>query len=401
MTDLRTDEVHSRTLTAFFDTRDAAEKATDDLVTAGIPREHVKLTEGADAGSTVSSTATRDAKGFWEELKDIFVPDEDRYTYAEGLRRGGYLLSVRSDEANYNRVMDILDRDGAIDMDEREASWRQSGWTGYQAGTTDRDAIARASTTDIAGANRTASLAGTATAATTTTAATTQTAPARAPAATGTIETLREGTDEVIPIYEEQATVAKRDVNHGRVRLRSYVVETPFAQQVSLRNEQVQVERRPVNRVVGAGDAVFQDRVIEAEEHAEEAILAKEARVKEEISLRKTVETENRTLTDTLRRTEVEVEDTRSGHALAGTNTAGLATTGSADTSRIVEHMPVISSDGTQVGMVDHLDGPDKIKLAKTTSPDGQHHYIPLSWVDHVDTHVHLNKAATHVRANW
>ena len=400
MTDLRTDEVHSRTLTAFFDTRDAAKKATDDLVAAGIPREHVKLTEGTDTGSTAGATATRDPKGFWEELKDIFVPDEDRYTYAEGLSRGGYLLSVRSDEANYNRVMDILDQDGAIDMDEREATWRQSGWTGYQVGALGDEEISRASTSGTirtAGTTDTVAFAGTAAT------ANPATAPKAAqPTAVSTAaETLRDGNEEVIPVYEERATVAKRDVNHGRVRLRSYVVETPFAEQVSLRSEQVQVERRPVDRVVGATDAVFQDRVIEVEEHAEEAIIAKEARVKEEISLRKTVENQAQTLTDTLRHTEVEVEDTRGGHAVSGARAGAVGATGSIASNQIAEHMPVIASDGTQVGIVDHLDGPDRIKLAKNASPDGQHHFIPLTWVDHVDTHVHLNKTGAQVHAGW
>ncbi len=61
--------------------------------------------------------------------------------------------------------------------------------------------------------------------------------------------------------------------------------------------------------------------------------------------------------------------------------------------SKIQEHMDVISSDGKMVGKVDHLDGTDKIKLTKQSSPDGQHHhFISLSWVDHVDQHVHLNK---------
>src|SRR3982074_1404878 len=68
------------------------------------------------------------------------------------------------------------------------------------------------------------------------------------------------------------------------------------------------------------------------------------------------------------------------------------------DTSRIREHMDVISSDRKTVGKVDHLDGSDKIKLTKQSSPDGQHHHvIPLSWVDHVDQHVHLNKSGSEV----
>jgi hypothetical protein len=56
--------------------------------------------------------------------------------------------------------------------------------------------------------------------------------------------------------------------------------------------------------------------------------------------------------------------------------------------------MDVIASDGVKIGTFDHLDGQEKIKLAKSTSPDGKHHYIPLTWIDHVDTHVHLTKAS-------
>jgi hypothetical protein len=70
--------------------------------------------------------------------------------------------------------------------------------------------------------------------------------------------------------------------------------------------------------------------------------------------------------------------------------------------SEIREHMDVISSDLKIVGKVDHLEGADRIKLTKQSSPDGQHHhYIPLSWVDHVDQHVHLNKSGTDVTFHW
>jgi len=67
----------------------------------------------------------------------------------------------------------------------------------------------------------------------------------------------------------------------------------------------------------------------------------------------------------------------------------------------IKEHMEVIGSDGKRVGTVDHLEGSDKIKLAKNDAPDGNHHFIPLSLVDHVDAHVHLNKSAKDVQAQW
>ena len=367
MVDLNTSEVHSRTITAFFETREAAEKAQHDLERTGIPSQHIRLVAGGDHGTT----STADDGGFWASLKDLFLPDEDRYAYAEGLRRGGYVLSVNTDEANYDRVLDIVDVDGSVDMNQREANWKTEGWKGYE-GTRVPDAGAAALplATGVGGA-------------------------AAAPTATATPSTAT-NQDDVIPVYEEKLQVGKRDVNHGRVRVRSYVVETPVNAQVDLHSETVQIDRRPVDRVVGGADAAFKDRVIEVEEHAEEAVIAKEVRVKEEIGLRKTAEDRVQTVSDSVRHTEVDIEDARSG---AATGTARFSP--GKDSSRIVEHMDVIASDGKKIGTVDHLDGPERIKLAKTTSPDGEHHYIPLAWVDHVDTHVHLTKPTAEVQAAW
>lgn len=66
----------------------------------------------------------------------------------------------------------------------------------------------------------------------------------------------------------------------------------------------------------------------------------------------------------------------------------------------ITPHMSVISSCGCTVGKVDHLEG-SAIKLTKGDSPDGQHHFVPTAWVDHVDNHVHLNKNAAETKAGW
>ncbi len=54
----------------------------------------------------------------------------------------------------------------------------------------------------------------------------------------------------------------------------------------------------------------FQDRTIEARETAEEAVVAKDARVVEEIGLREEAEVRTETVRDTVRRTEVEVKRT-------------------------------------------------------------------------------------------
>jgi uncharacterized protein (TIGR02271 family) len=141
----------------------------------------------------------------------------------------------------------------------------------------------------------------------------TTTAPMQAAAPTTGNPTPRAtGAADAIPLVEERLRVGKRDVDHGSVRVRSYVVETPAEAQVNLRQEHVQVERRPVDRPPGAvGGADFQDHVIEATESAEEAVVGKEARVREEVVLRKTADQRTETIADTVRHTEVKVEDDR------------------------------------------------------------------------------------------
>lgn len=68
----------------------------------------------------------------------------------------------------------------------------------------------------------------------------------------------------------------------------------------------------------------------------------------------------------------------------------------------IKEHMEVVGADGVHVGKVDHMDGQDKVKLAEN-DPDagGEHHFIPLAWVDHVDQKVHLKQSGAEAKARW
>ena len=64
--------------------------------------------------------------------------------------------------------------------------------------------------------------------------------------------------------------------------------------------------------------------------------------------------------------------------------------------------MEVLGSDGVMSHSSDHLEGRDLMKLAKD-DPDagGEHHFIPLAWVDHVDEHVHLKQSGAEARARW
>ncbi|HEV7345883.1 MAG TPA: YsnF/AvaK domain-containing protein [Devosia sp.] len=250
-----------RTITAFFDSKNEADRAIERLVGAGISRSDIKLTAG---NSGAAQQSEQKKKGFFESLADLFIPDEDRYAYAEGLNRGGLLLAIHDfDPTLHDTVADILEEEGAVNLDEREVTWRAEGWGGFAA----------------------ASKAGYA--------ATT-------------------GTDKAIPVVEEQLKIGKRDVNVGRVRVRSYLREQPVSANVKLHEERVKVERRPVDRPLTAADAdAFRNRTIEAEEHAEQAVVGKEARVTEEVSLRREGRERTETVEDTVRKTEVEVEDER------------------------------------------------------------------------------------------
>jgi uncharacterized protein (TIGR02271 family) len=306
-----TGSTSQRLVTAFFDSRTDAEEAISRLHAAGVARDGIRLTASEqDSGTSQGGGAQsfpEASNSLWSTLRDLFLPDEDRHTYAEGLRRGGYLVSVSASEADYERVIDILDDEGTIDIDERASAWRSEGWsTSSTAGVMSGET-----------ANLTTGMTGTS-------GTIPNTGSALGAAATSASSERVSGGDEVIPVAEEHLTVGKRDVSHGRVRIRSYVVETPVSEQVSLRQEHVDVERRPVSGATQAGTIggdPFQERTIEMEERSEEAVVSKEARVVEEVVIHKDAEQRTETISDTVRRTEVDVEDER-GTGVSRTGTA-------------------------------------------------------------------------------
>jgi hypothetical protein len=69
---------------------------------------------------------------------------------------------------------------------------------------------------------------------------------------------------------------------------------------------------------------------------------------------------------------------------------------------RIKQHMEVVGSDGRHVGIVDELEGVERIKLAKADpKAGGRHHFIPCEWVERVGAHVHLNKTSREAIEQW
>jgi uncharacterized protein (TIGR02271 family) len=300
----------SKTITCLYQDQQKANEIVSRLEQAGISRGDISFY------STPSDNLI-------DDLENDGVPRTDAHAYAEGVRRGGSLVAVECDDDEVERVVDILDDDGVLDLDEQQTSWRSEGWQGHDTSTS-------GGMTGGLGAAA-AGLAGGLTGSS----GTTRTDVGAGDDITGSPDITHartdtagmSGGDEVIPIAEEELHVGKRQVGQGRVRIQSRVVERPVSEQVSLREERVDVERRPVSGTTQAGTLggdPFQERTIEMEERSEEAVVSKEARVVEEVVVRKDVEQRTETVSDTVRKTEVDVEDER---------TVG-GTTGSTDGTR-------------------------------------------------------------------
>ena len=89
--------------------------------------------------------------------------------------------------------------------------------------------------------------------------------------------------------------------------MRSYTREMPVEERVTLRDEHVNVERRPASGTASTADA-FQEREVVMEEHDEEAVVTKETEIVEEVVVSKDTETREEVVSDTVRKTEVDVD---------------------------------------------------------------------------------------------
>jgi uncharacterized protein (TIGR02271 family) len=239
----------ARTIVAVFSSRADAERVAQALMDEGIPRRDIGIADNA-AREEYERRGERQGGGFWNWLfgsaDDEAAWGSDVDYYNEGIRRGGSVVSVNADERVADRVQSIMDAHGAqVEQGGRRAP---------------------------------------------------ETAGARAGSG-----------EEVLPVVEEQLRIGKRAVTRGGVRIYTRVTERPVEENVTLREERVNVERRPVDRPVTAGDA-FRERSIEVHETAEEPVVAKEARIIEEVLITKDVQERSAKVRDTVRRTDVEVD---------------------------------------------------------------------------------------------
>jgi len=273
---------HGDTVVAVYDSHVHAQQAMSDLMTAGYSRDRVRLTPaGADMNDAneVSGQRIDGDQMSYSGVKSRFNLDYlgDHDMYSEAVRRGSYVVSVdTSGDDDVARAMEIMGRHDAIDIEERATHWRNEGWSGYDASAPvyTRDQIDQER-------NRHAQLRST-----------------------------TEGTESArIPVIEEELKVGKRQVQRGGVRVIKRVIETPVHETVQLREEHVRVERHRVDQPATEADlAAFKDQSIELHEMAEEAVVSKTAHVVEEVVIGKEVTQETQNIQDTVRRTDVEVE---------------------------------------------------------------------------------------------
>jgi len=257
------------TVVGIFDSKNEAREAMDELIHSGFVKENIDLSEGNHAGdSAATSTTTSDSDSVGGFFSNLFSDDEDQArSYTNVARDSEAILTVQADsQERANEVAAIFDRHGSIDVDNRSSQYQEgySQTSGSAATIADRVTTENYSATDRA----------------------------------------------TIPVMEEEVQVGKRQVETGGVRVRSRVIEKPVEEHLRLRQERVIVNRHPVNRAVTDADMTnFKQGDFEITERGEEAVVSKQARVVEEIEIGKQVEERDQVVSDTVRRTDVDVQE--------------------------------------------------------------------------------------------
>jgi uncharacterized protein (TIGR02271 family) len=274
-----------------------AQAAADELKGNGFSADDIYISsysQGAAAGSTsASASGTRSQQTRHQEggikgwFKSLFGEDEeneyDRRTYEDAVAGGGVLLSIAVDAEDEDEAVDIIQKHNPVDVNN-------------QAGTGTTAGAATTTGTAAAGTSRTT---------------------AGSPASKASRQKTPGASSDLpksIPVVQEDVQVGKRAVIRGAVRVYSRVIEQPVEETVTLREERVRVDRQPVNRAADAADLeTGRDQVIEVQEMAEEPVVAKQARVVEEVRISKDASERQETVRDTVRRTEVNVENANQG----------------------------------------------------------------------------------------
>ncbi|HUP11003.1 MAG TPA: YsnF/AvaK domain-containing protein, partial [Niastella sp.] len=266
----------AQTVIGFFDDATAAQNAVQQLVSNGFDRDRIDVSSGNNRGALSTSSTSSDRtdneseNGITRFFKNLFGDnDEEANRYSRVGMQSNSIVTVHaqsSDEAE--RAADLLDDFGAVNVNEKASAYETSG--------SDYDRTSDSLDTDNL----------------------------RSDVSRDTDR------DTTINRIEENLEVGKRTVETGGVRVRSRIVEKPVEENIRLREERVTVERNPVDRVANRDElSNFEERDIELTERAEVPVVNKEARVVEEIRVSKDVNEREETVRDTVRRTEVDVDN--------------------------------------------------------------------------------------------
>ena len=118
-------------------------------------------------------------------------------------------------------------------------------------------------------------------------------------------------TDSAMTRSEEEVNVGTREREKGRARLRKYVVTEQVTKTVPVRKEKAVLEREPITE--GNVDAAMDGPAISDEEHEvtlseEEVVVEKKAVPKERVRLDKETETTEETVSEEVRKEQIEAE---------------------------------------------------------------------------------------------
>jgi stress response protein YsnF len=271
------------TVVAVFEISAEAERAKDDLVNAGFDHSSIRVTSNEPATATAGESSTvrvrgssdSEHEGFGERIGHFFSSlfgshehRDDATHYADAVRRGSAVVTVDAhSEEEADRAADILDERGVVDIQRGAQTGQPSAWAGSAApaaGVSSRDV--REENVNLQG-------------------------------------------ERVIPVVQEELQVAKRRRERGGVRIYTHAEEERVEENVRLRDEHARVERRPVDRPATEADlTAFKEGTIEVRETIEEPVVAKKARVVEEVVVAKEITERTETVRDSVLNGQVEVE---------------------------------------------------------------------------------------------
>jgi len=291
----------SKTIVGLFNSTAAAQQVKQSLVADGYDSSNIRIVANNHEDDSQTSTESGEGRssdtgtGIGHKISEFFHSltggDEHAHSnYASGVNEGGALLTVRAEDEEASEIANLLRQHGARNIDEgsQQTGSQQTGSqqtmgagaAGYGAGTgrefaasdAEQGVTSRDAERDVAGRNQTG--------------------------------------ETAIPVVEEELVIGKREVDRGGVRIYSHVVEQPAEADVTLRDERINVERRPVNRPASAADfEAGNGSSFELRASGEEAVVGKNSRVVEEVLVGKQANQRTEAIHDTVRKTEVEVEN--------------------------------------------------------------------------------------------